>query len=128
MGRNSVEEFVCLGSSDPPKTVIGNVQTVEIVPDLKVFEQTSEVFPSKEQAEPSKVSWPNGSNSPEKGLTWLTLTSLKLGPDVSTPEHDIVKKVDLLGCAEWDPADQQETREILREYADVFTKDDFDLR
>ena len=33
----------------------------------------------------------------------------------------------ILGCTERDPADQQEAREILREYADVFAKDDLDL-
>ena len=50
----------------PPKTVIGNVQMAEILPNLKVFKQTSKVLPLKEQVELSKVGWPNSSNSPER--------------------------------------------------------------
>ena len=33
----------------PPKTVIGNVQMVEIVPNMKAFKLTSKVLPSREQ-------------------------------------------------------------------------------
>ena len=58
------------------------------------------VFPSKGQVEPSQVSHPNGSNSPEKELTQPTPISPQLGPDAPTLEHDILKKVNLLGCAE----------------------------
>ena len=29
-------------------------------------------------------------------------------PEVPTPESDVLEKVDLLGCAEWDPKDQWE--------------------
>ena len=36
-------------------------------------------------------------------------------------------EVDLLGCTKWDPEDQQEVKNTLREYADVFVKDDLDL-
>ena len=99
----------------------------EIVPNLKVFKQTSMALPLNQHAELSKVSWHNGSNSPKKELTWLTPISLQLGPDVPTLEHDILRKVNLLGCTEWDSTDQQEAREILMEYADVFAKDDLDL-
>ena len=66
-------------------------------------------------------------NPCQNELTWLTpmLPQLELGD--STLEHDILEKVDLSGCAEWDPMDQQEVRKILREYANVFAKDDLNL-
>ena len=32
----------------PPKTVIGNVQTAEIIPNMKAIKHTSKVLPSKE--------------------------------------------------------------------------------
>ena len=32
-----------------------------------------------------------------------------------------------MGCAEWDPENQQGAQSILREYVDVFTKDNLDL-
>ena len=35
----------------PPKTVIGNVQMVEVVPNFPIFEQTSVIPPQEEQAE-----------------------------------------------------------------------------
>ena len=89
----------------PPKTLVSNVQNAEIVPDLKIFKQTSSVLPLKEPAEPSKGGWPNGWNSPKKELTQLTHISLQLGMDVSSLEHDILKKVDLSACAQWDPMD-----------------------
>ena len=34
----------------PPKTIIGNVQMAEIVPNVKALKPTSEVLPLKEQA------------------------------------------------------------------------------
>ena len=43
-----------------PKTVIGNVQIAETVPDLKVFKPPSAVLASKEHVELSKASQPNG--------------------------------------------------------------------
>ena len=99
----------------------------DIVPDLKVFKQTSMVLPLKEYTELSKVGQSYSSNSPKKELTWLALTSLNLGLDFPTLEHDVLKKVNISGCAEWDSTDQQEAREILREYADVFAKNNLDL-
>ena len=39
----------------------------------------------------------------------------------------MLEKVDLFGCAEWDPKDQQEARKILREYVGVSAKDDLNL-
>ena len=39
----------------------------------------------------------------------------------------MLNKVDLSGCTKWNPEDQQEARKILREYADVFAKDNIDL-
>ena len=99
----------------PPKTVKGNVQMAEVVPNLKVFEQTSMVPLQKEWVEQSKLSCPNRSNSPEKELTQPTPKSLQSGPNVPTPEHDVLVKVTLLGCAEQNPSDQQELRKILEE-------------
>ena len=47
--------------------------------------------------------------------------------NVSTQGHDVLKQVNILGCTERDPVDQQEVRKILAEYADVFVKGDLDL-
>ena len=69
----------------PPKTVIGNVQMAEIVLNLKVFKQMSVVLPLKEQVEPSKVGRPNGSDLPEKELTWLTCYIATVGTRCSNP-------------------------------------------
>ena len=77
--------------------------------------------------EQSTVGWSDSSKSPEKELTWLIPISLQSGLNVLTPGHDVLKKVDLLGCTKWDPADQQKVWKISVEYADVFAKDDLDL-
>ena len=74
------------------------MQTAEVVPNLKVFEQKSAVPPQKEQVEQSNVGHPNGSKCPEKVLTQPTPISLQSGPNVPTLEHDILKKGNLLGC------------------------------
>ena len=107
----------------PPKTVIGNVQMAEMVPNKKSLNPTSKVLPLKEQKEPSQVSWPTCSNSPKKELTQPTPISLQLELGDPTSECDVLNQVDLLGCMKWDPEDQQEVRKIPREYADVFAKD-----
>ena len=106
---------------------MGYVQMAEIVPNLKFLEQKSAVFSSKGQAEPSEVSQPNGLKLPWKGVDLPDLYISAVGTGFPTPGHDILKKVDLLGCAEWDPMDQ-EARNIVREYLDVFARDDLDLR
>ena len=65
--------------------------------------------------------------SPEKELTQLIPISPPSGPNVPTLGHDVLNKVNLSGCTEWDPVDQQEVRKILAEYVDVFAKDNLDL-
>ena len=64
---------------------------------------------------------------PLNEFTWLTPTYpwLKLGD--TTLEHDVLDKVDLLGCATLDPKDQQDVRKVLKEYADVLAREDLDL-
>ena len=104
--------------------MLGNVQTAEVVPDLKVFEQLSVVPPQKEQPKLGKLS---NSHPPEKELAQLTPISLQSGLSVQTLEHAILKKVDLSVCTKWDPADQQDTRKLLEEYTDVSAKDDLNL-
>ena len=46
---------------------------------------------------------------------------------MSTVEHDVLEKVNLLGCTEWDPKDQWEAWSILKECTDVFAKSDLGL-
>ena len=65
-----------------------------------------------------------GSNSE---LNQLTLISLQSKPEVPILEHDVLEKVDILGCTEWNPKDQWEARSSLREHADVFAMDDLYL-
>ena len=90
---------------NPPKTVIGNVQTAEIVPNMKASKHTSEVLPSMKQKEPIQVIPPTA-QPPKKELIQLTSRSLQLKPGVQTSEHDVLGKVDLLGYAKSDPKDQ----------------------
>ena len=65
--------------------------------------------------------------TPKKELTWPTPISLQLELGDPTLENDMLDKVDLSGCAKWDPKNQQEVRKILSEHADVFAKDDLNL-
>ena len=51
---------------------------------------------------------------PKNDLTQLTPISLWLEPGDPTLEHDVLDKVDLSGCTDWDPKDQQQARQILR--------------
>ena len=101
--RNLSTQEVCI----PPKTVIGNIQTAEKVPDLEIFSHTNE-FPLKEQEEPSKAGQTNGPNPLEKEVTQLTPMSPQLELEVPTLEPDVLGMITLLGCAEWDPKDQWE--------------------
>ena len=68
----------------PAKTVTGNVQMAEVVPDLKVFKQSSMVPPQKDQPE---VSWLSYSNPPEKELAWPSTISPQLGLSVPETHH-----------------------------------------
>ena len=66
-------------------------------------------------------------NAPQTELTWPTPVSPQLELGDLTSECDMLSKVNLPGCATWDPEHQQEARKILREYSDVFAKEDLDL-
>ena len=121
--RNLSAREVCF----PPKTVIGNVQTAEQVPDWEMLSHTGEDLPPKKWGEPSKVGWTSGPNPSEKGVTQQNPQSPLSEFEVPTLEHNVLEKVDLLGYAEWDSEDHWEAQSILREYADVFTNDDLDL-
>ena len=57
LGNLSAQE-VCI----PPKTVIGNVQAAEKVPDWKTFSHTGKDLPSLEGEESLKVSHTSGSD------------------------------------------------------------------
>ena len=92
-----------------------------------MLSHTSEDPPPKQGGESSKVSWTIGPNPSEKEVTQLTPQSPCSKLEVSTSEHDVLEKVYLLGCTGWDPEDQWEAQSILREYADIFAKDNPDL-
>ena len=87
----------------PPKAMISNVQTAQIVPNMKTLTHTSEALPSTEQKEPSQVGLPTCLTPNRKELTHSTPMSLQLEPGDPTLQHDILEKVDLSGCTKWDP-------------------------
>ena len=87
----------------PTKTVIGNVQMAEIVPNMKALRPTSDVLPLKEQKGLSEVGWSSCSNSPENEVTQPTPISLQLELGVAISEHTVFVKVDSWGCIKWDP-------------------------
>ena len=92
----------------PPKTEIGNVQMAEIVPAMKVFNQMHEGLPLEKQKETSRVSQPTCLNCPQNELTPV---SPQLEPDGLASEHDVLNKVDLLGCTKcrpWGPTGSEQ--------------------
>ena len=122
--RNFSMREVCI----PPKTVIGNVQTAEksLIGKCSAIMVRTLLQGSRGNYQrstrlavqiPWKKRWP--SQPPKSSCSEL---------EVPTLEHDVLGKVYMLGCTEWDLKDQQEAQSVLREYADVFAKDDLDLR
>ena len=61
--KNLSAREVCI----PPKTVIGNVQTAEKVPDWEMLSNNGKDPPPKEQGELSKVSQTSSPDPSEKG-------------------------------------------------------------
>ena len=104
----------------PNKTVISNAQAANIVhnimvpPNIQVepFLQLNRKNCYRLASLPAKL--------PQSELTWPTPVSLQLEPGDPALEHAVLDKVDLLGCANWDPKDQQEVIKLLNEYVDVF--------
>ena len=99
----------------PPKTVIGNVQMAEIVPNMKALKHTSEVLPSKEQKEPSQVSWPTCLNSPKKELTWPDLYISTVGTGCSDLENMTCWKSGSLGVHQMGPQGSTRGEKNLKE-------------
>ena len=120
----------CLSAHEvriPPKSVIDNIQTTEVVPNMKALDWMCKILPSEKQKESSWVGQPTCLNSPKNELIWPTPISLQFEPGVMALEHNVLNKVNLLGCIEWNPEDQQEVKKILRLFADIFAKDNLDL-
>ena len=95
------------------------------VPDEGLLDPFCEDLPLSEQRQPPEVGWTSSPELLETNVTQPTHRSSQL--EVPTLEPDVLEKVDLFGYAEWDPKDHWEAQSILREYVDVFTKDDLDL-
>ena len=53
-------------------------------------------------------------------------SEIKLEPLSSEKEKLLFEKVDLTGISKWDPADQEEVREVFKEYGKIFALDDVD--
>ena len=54
-------------------------------------------------------------------------TEIKLEPLSPEKEKLLFEKIDLTGISQWEPADQEEVKELFREYGRLFTLDDLDL-
>ena len=54
-------------------------------------------------------------------------SEIKLQPLSSEKEKLLFKKVDLMGISKWDPVDQEEVRELFKEYSKIFALDDLDF-
>ena len=94
----------------PPKSVISNVQTAEIVPNMKAPKHTSEVLPPMEQTITGQPAYLI--NTSKGSLSGQPHMSLQFEPHNPTLEHDVLEKMDLLGCTKWDLKDQQEARKF----------------
>ena len=44
---------------------------------------------------------------------------------VKVDPEEILQKVDLSGITDWDPAEQHEVCNVVHEYADIFSQNDF---
>ena len=105
--------------------VIDRVPTAKKVPDGGLLNPIGEDLPPSEQRELSEVSQTSSPVSLEKKVTWPTPGSPQSKAAILEP--DVLGKADLSGYAELDLKDQQEAWSILREYVDVFTKDNLNL-
>ena len=54
-------------------------------------------------------------------------SEIKLEPLSSEKEKLLFEKVDPIGISKWDPTDQEEVRELFKEYGKIFALDDLDL-
>ena len=55
-------------------------------------------------------------------------TKIKLEPLSPEKEKLLFDRIDLTGISKWEPAEQEEVRELFREYGRLFALDDLDLR
>ena len=95
---------------------------------MKAHDHTYEVLPLEEQKGPLQVGQSICLNSLENELILANPYISTVGTGCSDLRTWCAgESGSLMGCTEWDPQDQQEVRKILREYADVFAKDDLNL-
>ena len=104
------------------KVSAANIVPFSIVPNLEGKEK-EELREQYEDQIDSQTIWDienQENNQASKSEIKLELLS-------SEKEKLLFEKVDLMGISKWDPADQEEVRELFKEYSKIFTLDDLDL-
>ena len=122
-----LRNFSCRSVMLRPKTVVAKVSAANIVPfsvapNLEGEEKEELREQYQEQADSQTVQ-----DILNQGDNQVLEMEIKLEPLSPEKEKLLFERIDLTGVSQWEPAEQEEVRELFREYGRLFALDDLDL-
>ena len=122
-----LRNFSCRSVTLRPKMVVAKVSAANIVPfsvapDLEGEEKEELREQYQEQVDSQTVQ-----DVLDQEDNQALEMKIKLEPLSPEKEKLLFKRIDLTGISQWEPTEQEEVRELFREYGRLFALDDLDL-
>ena len=123
-----LRNFSCRSVTLRPKTVVAKVSATNIVPFSVAPNLEGEEKEELREQYQEQVDSQTVQDVLNQGDNQVLETEIKLEPLSPEKEKLLFERIDLTGINQWEPAEQEEVRELFREYGRLFALDDLDLR
>ena len=110
-----------------PKTVVAKVSAANIFPFLVAPNLEGEEKEELREQYQEQVDSQTVQDILNQGDNQVWETEIKLEPLSPEKEKLLFERIDLTGIRQWKPAEQEEVKELFREYGRLFALDDLDL-
>ena len=122
-----LRNFSCRSVTLRPKMVVAKVSAANIVPfSVTPILEGEEKEELREQYQ-EQVDSQTVQDVLNQEDNQASETKIKLEPLSPEKEKLLFDKIDLTGISQWEPAEQEEVRELFKEYGRLFALDDLDL-
>ena len=122
-----LRNFSCRSVTLRPKTVLAKVSAANIVPFSVAPNLKGEEKEELREQYQEQVALQTVQDILNQGDSQVSEMKIKLEPLSPEKEKLLFERIDLTGISQWEPAEQEEVRELFREYGRLFALDDLDL-
>ena len=122
-----LRNFSCRSVMLRPKTVVAKMSAANIVPFSVAPSLEGEEKEELREQYQEQVDSQTVQNILNQGDNQVLEMEIKLEPLSPEKEKLLFERIDLTGISQWEPAEQEEVRELFKEYGRLFALDDLDL-